>query len=122
MELRNKFSDRVRLLWLDCWECQICKGNGTQSGGLELHHIIGRDSNSALNACLVCKGCHQTLGHSEKEEIQLFVEVLAYYYNQDAHLTKEDLLFIDQNERLQKALIAHKALQKWIREMRDRKS
>jgi len=100
MKLRNPFSTRVRDLWFMCWECVVCSGNGTDCGGLELHHIAGRVSGSALNAATVCKGCHIGMGHSESEEKMLFREVLSYYYNGEIELTKEDVLFVDEYSRL----------------------
>lgn len=48
MQLRNPFSSATRLLF-DVWICWKCGGNGQQKGGLELHHIVGRSSNSPLN-------------------------------------------------------------------------
>lgn len=68
MKLRNDFSLETRLLFEGVWECWICGQNGSNRGGLELHHITGRNSNEQTNAALVCQQCHSHMGHSKEEE------------------------------------------------------
>lgn len=49
MHLDNPFSKETRELFRDVWVCWECGQNGQETGGLELHHITGRDSDSAYN-------------------------------------------------------------------------
>lgn len=44
---------------------------------MSLHHITGRDSNSALNGVVVCNECHSHYGHSKDEEKRLFAKNLS---------------------------------------------
>jgi hypothetical protein len=121
MNLQNPFSVKTRMLWMDCWECQICRSNGTESGGLELHHIEGRGSDSALNSCLVCKGCHSSLGHSQDEEETLYEEALTFLYNCEYKLTKEDLEYVKTNKRLSNVISRHKIFTNWIKNNENNK-
>ncbi len=95
MHLRNNFPDSVRLLFIDDWECFMCGQNGTQSGGLELHHIIGRGSCSALNAAILCNKCHRKIGHSFEEERDLLSKTIKFLLVRDYKLTKEDKEFYE---------------------------
>lgn len=60
MKLKNNFSQETRNLFIDVeYLCFLCGGNGQDSGGMELHHILGRESNSPYNASPLCKECHK---------------------------------------------------------------
>lgn len=72
MLLNNPFPQEVRELFRGVWECWECGQNGTDTGGLEIHHITGRDSCSAFNASVLCKKCHEKKNHNHKEEQFLF--------------------------------------------------
>jgi len=111
MKLANPFTSATRELWRDWWECLQCGGNGQGVGGLELHHITGRDSNSPLNGAVVCKECHSHMGHSKDEERQLFAATMQYLLNQKYSLTKDDEQYmldhpylIHNNEHLENVL------------------
>lgn len=39
---------------------------------LELHHILGRVSDSAFNSAVLCKKCHDRIGHSREEHQKIF--------------------------------------------------
>jgi hypothetical protein len=69
MELSNPFSEETRLLFLYVYACFLC---GRSDRGLELHHIIGRNSNSPFNACPLCHECHEHIEHTPEREAQLF--------------------------------------------------
>lgn len=75
MELNNPFSQEIRNLFLYVYSCFKC---GRSDRGLELHHIVGRSSNSAFNACPLCVICHGKIGHTEKEEGELFLITLNF--------------------------------------------
>jgi 5-methylcytosine-specific restriction endonuclease McrA len=69
MKLRNNFTIKTRWLFFDVrYMCFDCGGNGSGCGGTELHHIIGRGSNSPYNACVLCKKCHAKVGHTDEEQ------------------------------------------------------
>lgn len=78
----------------------MCGENGQQNGGLEIHHIVGRTSDSALNSSCLCKKCHATIGHSEEEEQMLFAKTLEYMYNIQYMIADEDIEFMKNNTRL----------------------
>ncbi len=73
MRLENPFSEKTRELFRGVWECWECGENGTGTGGLEIHHITGRDSSSAFNASVLCKKCHEKKNHNQEEERFLFL-------------------------------------------------
>lgn len=79
MKLTNPFSIETRdLFWDARYTCWICGGNGNENGGMELHHITGRDNNSPFNAAPLCKLCHGKMGHTKDEERWLFEKTLQY--------------------------------------------
>lgn len=94
ISLKYPFPLEVRKLYIDCWSCWLCGGNGTNCGGLEIHHIMGRISDSALNSSCLCKKCHSTMGHSEEEERKLFFITLKYLWDVEYQLTENDFDFL----------------------------
>lgn len=74
MQLKNPFSEQTRSLFLYNQYCFDCTSNGNNRGGLELHHIFGRVSSSALNACVLCHECHSHVGHTKEEHARLFMK------------------------------------------------
>lgn len=100
MKLAYPFPLEVRLLYIDCWQCWLCGGNGTQDGGLEIHHICGRVSDSAFNSSCLCKKCHATMGHSQEEEQKLFLITLKYLFNKEYQPVPNDWKFLYENKRL----------------------
>lgn len=101
MELRNPFSIDTRQLYWGIWYCWICGSNGNGRGGLELHHIRGRISASALNSALLCHECHSGMNHNQEEERMLFLKTLKFLHSQRYIFTQADLVFMEENkERL----------------------
>lgn len=94
MELKHPFSASVRELYRDVWQCWVCRQNGTQRGGLELHHILGRVSGSALNSALLCHQCHSGMCHSIEEEQALFYITLKFLYARQYQLNADDNAFV----------------------------
>lgn len=47
--------------------------------GLELHHIFGRISASALNACPLCNVCHGKIKHTTEEQNHLMRKVILFH-------------------------------------------
>lgn len=76
MKLDNPFPNEVRLLYLYCYSCFNC---GRSGAGLELHHITGRDSDSAFNACPICNLCHPHITHTHEEEKFLTGKVIQFH-------------------------------------------
>lgn len=99
MQLRNNFPDLVRYLFLDIWECWMCGQNGVNCGGLELHHIKGRESNSAMNASVVCGKCHSHMGHSFEEEKQLMQRTIRYLCRINYQFNEKDVAFFAQYKK-----------------------
>ena len=98
MYLKNPFPDKVRYLYLyNCFECWQCGCNQM----IELHHIWGRISASALNSAPLCKGCHVHILHTRYERQDLlrktlrFLESQGYCWNNEdgefLHMIAEDL-------------------------------
>ena len=86
----------VRLLYLynnyECWECGT---NGSASGGIELHHIYGRISASALNSAPLCHGCHSKVGHSYEEHQRYLQKTIRFLLSQGYQLTDDDNVFLE---------------------------
>lgn len=94
MKLKNPFSTNTRELYRDLWACMECGMNGTNKGGLELNHIVGRYSSSPLNASLLCHECHSHIGHSQEEMKRLFEKNRAYLKRIGYTETENDRQFI----------------------------
>lgn len=109
--LQYPFSLIVRLLYLDCWECWICGENGAQNGGLEIHHILGRTSDSAFNSSCLCKKCHEHICHSQDEERSLFLITLKYLYSISYVPVNKDLEFLKKNHKR----LVNEEISEWLR-------
>jgi hypothetical protein len=109
MNLANGFSIDTRNLYLGVWYCwgvnddgSWCGSNGSDCGGLELHHIVGRRKHmhclsSALNSALLCKRCHDKVKHSLDEHRQLFFKTLKFLKKSDYQLKPVDIEFMNMN-------------------------
>ena len=95
MKLANPFPLAVRLLFIDCHACWECGQNGQKSGGLELHHIWGRISSSALNAAVLCKKCHERMNHNREEHHRLLRKTIHYLHSIGYKLLPIDLTFLE---------------------------
>lgn len=94
MYLKNPFKLETRWLFFDVrYRCFECGSNQ----GIELHHILGRVSSSALNACPLCKNCHIQVKHNQKEHQRLFLKTLQYLKDIGYTLVQEDIEFIKTN-------------------------
>ncbi len=101
MKLKNPFTDKTRALFLDAqYTCFNCGGNGSNSGGIELNHTIGRESNSPLNGSPLCKECHSHVGHTDEEHKKLLNKTLNYLISQHYKLTEEDWDFIRKHHKM----------------------
>lgn len=94
MKLANPFPSEVRLLFLYCHECWLCGRNGSTSGGMELHHIWGRISASALNAAPLCNECHTSVLHTHKVHQILLRKTINYLARQAYKLKAVDFAFL----------------------------
>ena len=112
MQLQNPFTLNTRLLYLDCWTCWICGSNGQSNGGLEIHHITGRDSNSPFNSSCLCGSCHRHMGHSQEEEQKLFLKTLEYLYNLEYEPMDSDFAFITAH-----AYLVTEAVKEWLKKL-----
>lgn len=94
MNLKNPFPLRVRVLFMDAWECWICGENGTRTGGLELHHIWGRVSSSALNAAPLCHVCHEKVLHTRSTHWYLLKKTIRFLARASYIWLDEDIEFM----------------------------
>lgn len=108
MKLRNNFTDKTRALYLGKWECDLCSSNQM----LEINHIRGRESNSPLNASILCRQCHEHVGHSEEEEQELFFKNLVYLKNIGYELTESDSDFMEAN--FSRLIERNPRIKKWL--------
>lgn len=95
MKLSNPFPLRVRLLFIDTHACWECGRNGNGRGGMELHHIWGRISGSALNAAPLCKVCHDGIAHNQETHRRLLRKTIAFLLGQHYKLEPADNQFLD---------------------------
>jgi hypothetical protein len=104
--MRNNFSPDTRELFYDArYTCFMCNGNGQNCGGMELHHIASRITNSAVNCAPVCKECHEHIGHSYEEEKFLFRKALEYLFKKQYLFTEKDTSFLDSYKPALDALL-----------------
>lgn len=107
MELANSFTQDTRNLYLGIWFCwgvtedgSYCGSNGSDCGGLELHHVLGRRKHipclsSALNSAVLCKRCHDRVTHSLDEHRQLFLKTLKFLNERGYKLNEVDVEFLN---------------------------
>jgi hypothetical protein len=96
MQLKNNFPDYVRNLYLyNSWECWGCSGNGSNNGGISLHHIYGRISASALNSAPLCHTCHSKVGHTYEEHQRYLQKTIKFMLSQGYQLQKIDNDFLE---------------------------
>lgn len=100
MILQNAFAPWQRELFRDCWECWECGSNGSFCGGLELHHITGRDSNATINASVLCKRCHSNVGHTHNEEAKYTATTIEYLYNRSYKINEKDIQHLQDHDYL----------------------
>jgi hypothetical protein len=93
--MRNNFSEETRGLFIDCYKCWICGKNTADA----LHHILGRVSDSPLNAAPVCNfTCHINRPmHTEQTRQDLIKKTFFYLIKKGYALTKKDKEFILKN-------------------------
>lgn len=94
MYLQYNFTDQVRKWFLGHWRCFLCGANGSDRGGLELHHILGRVSNSIFNAALVCGECHSHMGHNQSEHHELFAQAAKFIKAVGYKPDDDDMVFL----------------------------
>ena len=94
MQLANPFPQSVRLLFIDCYACWECGENGQRHGGLELHHIWGRISGSALNAAVLCKKCHDEIAHNHETHHRLLRKTIHFLHSLGYKLHARDDEFL----------------------------
>jgi len=97
MHLQNPFSQDTRNLFLYEYSCWLC---ARSDRGLEIHHSLGRCSNSPLNAFLICTYCHSHMGHSQKEEANCLQTTMRWLLRQGYELTKKDIEFYTTHKNL----------------------
>lgn len=91
MKLANPFPDEVRVLFIDVYWCFKC---GRSDRGLELHHIWGRISGSALNACPLCTHCHAEILHTPEVHRELFRLTISFLTEIKYKLKAVDEVFL----------------------------
>jgi len=78
MKLKYDFPPKVRLLYLYHTACFLCGSNGSDCGGLEIHHILGRVSDSAFNSSCLCRCCHAKMVHNQQEHREVFAHTFEF--------------------------------------------
>lgn len=97
MILSNPFPLFVRNLFLYVYACGECGRSGL---GLELHHIMGRISNSAFNAIPLCPDCHYHILHDLVTHRRLFKRTAFFLHSEGYKPTTNDYSFIANNPEL----------------------
>lgn len=69
-------------------------------GGLELHHVLGRSSDSVLNAALLCKACHEHMNHNDQEEEMLLHKSVRYAVKHSYPFSQHDLRFYLDHKKI----------------------
>jgi hypothetical protein len=97
MKLQYGFPQKVRLLYLYHYSCFLCGSNGSNCGGLEIHHILGRVSDSAFNSSCLCKKCHSKIGHTKEEHQMIFFFTIQFLKSVLFKPAEEDMRFLENN-------------------------
>lgn len=106
MKLRNNFTEKSRLLFLDLeYTCSMCLGNGIDSGGMSLHHILGREYKSPYNASPLCGKCHKIADNKSVNGLsELEIKLLNYtkrYLDKIGYRPdKEDMSFLEEYKNI----------------------
>ncbi len=78
-----------------CYGCFNCGCNG-----LELHHILGTCSDSALNCAPLCRKCHQDEDAGGEElKKKLLQATIRYLVSEKYELSRNDILFYKKYKR-----------------------
>lgn len=88
---KNPFGDEVRKHFLfekNCWDCGINRN-------LELDHILGRVSDSILNAYLNCRACHNAKSH--RDDGKRLTRAMLFALSEEIQFSKKDLKFYKKN-------------------------
>ena len=102
MKLYFPFSDQTRSLFMYFQKCWMCESNGNGKGGLELHHIcgrrkVGKNLDSPLNASVLCKVCHDKVGHTKQEQLKLFLITWKVLQQEKLFFPEEyDIIFLEE--------------------------
>lgn len=94
MKLNYNFPIEVRVLYLYHYSCFLCGSNGSDCGGLEIHHILGRVSDSAFNSSCLCKKCHSRIGHTREEHQLIFFYTIQFLRDQQFIPSDKDMQFL----------------------------
>jgi len=82
---------RVRSMYLYVFACFNC---GRSDKGLELHHIFGRESPAAFNACPLCRVCHAAVTNSNEERARFFFKNVEFLLDNHYELQPDDLAVV----------------------------
>lgn len=99
MKLRHAFSEETRELFHDTRECWWCGQNHANA----LHHIMGRVSDSPLNAAPIGNlTCHIGNGALENDESRsrLLIATYQYLMEEKYRLTETDIEFMKRYKYL----------------------
>lgn len=114
--MKNNFTEETRSLFFfetSCWNknCEVrnIKTNIERLGSnrdLELHHILGRVSNSPLNAMVVCRKCHDIFHNkchpTDKEKSEQLIYTLKWLLKNNYDLKEEDIQFYHKYKKYYK--------------------
>ncbi len=94
--MKNNFTEETRLLFMYCKYCWNC---GSTSG-IELHHILGRVSNSPMNCIPICNLCHTNHGIDKNKKALFLDKTIRFLLKEQYEFTEKDLLFYLENKAL----------------------
>lgn len=94
MKLKYDFPQKVRNLYLYQYSCFLCSRSDQ---GLELHHILGRVSDSAFNSSCICSKCHSYMGHTREEHQNIFFYTLKFLHDVKFKPEDKDLDFLEEH-------------------------
>lgn len=108
--LSNEFSSATRQLYLYNYKCWECGENGSRTGGMELHHILGRCTNAPVNSAPLCHRCHAKTNQGQTAA-KYFFKTLCYLQKLGYKLTQKDEEFIQTNWKKLKS----PELEEWLK-------
>jgi hypothetical protein len=94
MKLKNDFLLEDRDVYCFEHSCIVCGSNQ----GVELHHVMGRVSNSIFNSAMICRKCHEN--YTSLDKSFLLKTTIRFLLKEGYQVKPRDVAFYHDNIKL----------------------